>query len=97
MAKSDKRAKQMANKRAGKEARFRSALASGDQGGKSPYQQKIARKLGNGRVEPAWMWWNDAKDRPAGMSREDYAKLQAELETNRREATQPFGYVELGL
>lgn len=89
MAKSDKRKKQMANKRASKESRYRAAAAHGDHGGKSHYQQKIGRKLGNGRIDPAWMWWNDAKDRPQGMTREEYAKLQLELEDNRREATQP--------
>jgi hypothetical protein len=65
MAKSDKRQKQMANKRASKDVRFRSALAAGDQGGKSPYQQKIQRKLGNGH---RWMWWNEAVGRPQGIA-----------------------------
>jgi hypothetical protein len=83
MAKSDKRQKQMANKRASKDVRFRSALAAGDQGGKSPYQQKIQRKLGNGRVDHRWMWWNEAVGRPQGMSREEYAQLQAELTHNK--------------
>lgn len=87
MAKSDKRRKQMANKRASKESRFRAALARGDEGGKSPYQQKIQRKLGNGRIDPAWMWWNDAKDRPQGMTREEWATVQAELEDNKRHAS----------
>lgn len=88
MAKSDKRAKQMANKRANKEARFRSALARGDQGGKSPYQQKIQRKLGNGRIDPRWMWWNDAVGRPQGMTREEFAQVQVELEGNKRFASE---------
>lgn len=49
-------------KRAAKDAMFRAAQARGDVGGRSNYAQKVARKLGRGRIEPGWMWWNQRSD-----------------------------------
>lgn len=60
----------MAAKRANKESRYRAALAKGDQGGKSEYQQKIQRKMGRGRVDPRWMWWLEGANRAGGSVEE---------------------------
>lgn len=90
MAKSDKRYKQMAQKRAMKESRYNAARARGDEGGKSPYQQKIQRKLGNGRIDPRWMWWIDSAERPKGIS-------HAELDEAKREYIENTRVVPSGL
>lgn len=85
MAKSEKRYKQLAQKRAQKESRYNAARARGDEGGKSPYQQKIQRKLGNGRIDPRWMWWIDSAERPKGITHNELTAARAEMEENARQ------------
>jgi hypothetical protein len=52
MAHGKKRIEAMSKKRSAKASR----MAAGGNG-KSKYAEKIARKTGNGKRLPGWMWW----------------------------------------
>ena len=53
----EKRRTLRAKARAAKKESIRQARERGERPGKSRFQQKIARKLGGGTVDPNWQWW----------------------------------------